>query len=197
MLNSWPSLQEWRGRGLGRPRVWADRGGDVVDGHRRSRSAASVFIVAGLLGALSGCSWVSGMFADDGPPQESVSVFDVSVGQCFAGQQKPETELATLEALPCTEPHRQEAYAIVEYQPPTGVEGDAFPGNAALASWADAACAEQFADYVGISYLDSSLFFTYLLPSALGWEQSKDRSVICFVTSTGDLLTSSVKAARV
>ena len=40
-----------------------------------------------------------------------------------------------------------------------------------------------------MSYLDSSLFFTYLLPSARGWEESNDRSVICFVTTTGQELT--------
>ena len=50
-------------------------------------------------------------------------------------------------------------------------------------------CAQNFQSYVGISYLDSSLFFTYLLPSARGWEQSKDRAVICFVTTTGADLT--------
>ena len=169
----------------------------VVDGHRRVRHAIPVLGAAGMLLALGGCSWVSGMFADDGPPQESVSVFDVSVGRCFAAQQEVQAELSALQAVPCTGPHRQEAFAVVDYQPPTGVEGDAFPGDATLAAWADATCAQDFADYVGISYLDSSLFFTYMLPSARGWEQSKDRAVICFATTTGSELTSSVKAAKV
>ena len=170
----------------------------VVVERRRVRDAVPALGAAGLLFALSGCSWVSGIFGhDDGPPQESVSVFAVTVGQCFAAQQEVQAELATLQAVPCTGPHRQEAYAVVDYQPPTGVEGDAFPGDATLSAWADATCAQDFADYVGISYLDSSLFFTYLLPSARGWEQSKDRSVVCFVTTTGAQLTSSVKAAKV
>ena len=29
------------------------------------------------------------------------------------------------------------------------------------------------------------MFFTYLIPSARGWEQNKDRSVVCFITTTG------------
>ena len=94
-----------------------------------------------------------------------------SPGQCFAAQQKLQAEIATLDAIPCDGPHRQEAYAIVAYQPPAGVAGRCFPGRRDLKSYADAKCAEQFQSYVGISYLDSSLFFTYLLPSARGWEQ--------------------------
>ena len=65
-----------------------------------------------------------------------------------------------------------------------------------LPSFANAKCAQDFQDYVGISYLDSSLFFTYLLPSARGWEQDTDRAVICFLTTTGAQLTASAKASR-
>jgi hypothetical protein len=146
---------------------------------------------------LTGCSWFSGLTGgDDGPQPVEVSVFDVQPGQCFAPQQEVQAEIATLDAIPCDGPHRQESYAIVAYEPPTGVTGDAFPGDANLKSYADAKCAEQFEKYVGISYLDSSLFFTYLLPSARGWGQNNDRSVVCFVTSTGPELTSSVKESR-
>ena len=144
---------------------------------------------------MTGCSWFSGHSDDAAKPVE-VSVFDVTVGQCFAAQKEVQAEIATLDAIPCNGPHRQEAYAIVAYQPPAGVQGDAFPGDANLKSYADAKCAEQFEKYVGISYLDSSLFFTYLLPSARGWEQSDDRSVLCFVTTTGADLTSSVKESK-
>ncbi len=147
--------------------------------------------------ALSGCSWVSGMFADEGPPQEDVSVFDISVGQCFTAQTEVQAELSSLTSVPCDTPHRQQSYALIDYQPPAGVEGDAFPGATTLAHYADAQCAQSFQSYVGISYLDSSLFFTYLLPSARGWEQSKDRAVICFVTTTGPDLTSSAQESRV
>ena len=150
-----------------------------------------------MLFALGGCSWVSGMFGEDeGPPTTEVSVFDITVGQCFAPQSEPQRELSSLDAVPCDGPHRQEAFAIVDYQPPEGVQGNAFPGSATLAEFANAKCAQDFQDYVGISYLDSSLFFTYLLPSARGWEQDTDRAVICFLTTTGAQLTASAKASR-
>ena len=60
----------------------------------------------------------------------------------------------------------------MDYQPPAGVQGDAFPATPLLADFANATCAQEFQNYVGISYLNSSLYFTYLLPSARGWQES-------------------------
>jgi len=174
----------------------------VVMGQLADRRRSGAGVIGRAIGVgttavcLTGCSFFSGLGGDDGPKPVEVSVFNVQIGQCFAAQQEIQAEIATLEAIPCDGPHRQEAYATVAYQPPDGVQGDAFPGDAALKSWADANCAEQFQTYVGISYLDSSLFFTYLVPSARGWEQENDRSVVCFITTTGAELTSSAKASK-
>ena len=77
-----------------------------------------------------------------------------------------------------------------------GSPASAYPGDAALKLFADGACAQEYTGYVGKDYLDSSYFFTYLLPSARGWEQQKDRTVLCFVTTTGQQLTSSVKNSK-
>lgn len=152
--------------------------------------------IAGATVGLSGCGWVSGWFGDDGPQTEAVSVLKATPGQCFVGQQKIEAEITDLQSVPCSAPHRQEAYAVVKYTPPAGVEGDAFPGDAVLTAYADATCAQSFETYVGISYLDSSLFFTYLIPSARGWQESDDQDVLCLVTTTGQELTSSVQGTR-
>lgn len=163
---------------------------------RRVGSAIGYAIGAGTtVVCLTGCSWFSGSDADAPKPVE-ISVLDVQPGQCFTAQQEVQAEIATLGSIPCDTPHQQESYAIVDYQPPTGVTGDAFPGDADLKSYADANCAQQFEQYVGISYLDSSLFFTYLVPSARGWEQNDDRSIVCFITTTGAELTSSAKASK-
>ena len=160
------------------------------------RTGGSFSAVAIALFTLAGCGVVSGWFSDDEPKPQAVSVFQVSVGQCFATPEKVQQELADIQSVPCDGPHRQEAYAVVNYQPPTGVQGDAYPGDSALAAYADAACAQSFQEYVGISYLDSSLYFTYLLPSARSWQESGDRSVICFATTTGEELSSTVKGTR-
>lgn len=151
-----------------------------------------LMVVAGAVLALSGCGWVSGMFGDDGPKGTEVSVFEVTAGQCFATPSEVKAELANIESVPCDGPHRQEAYAVETYVAPSGGDSDVYPGESALASFADAICAQSFEKYVGVSYLNSSLYFTYLVPSARGWQESNDRSVICFVTTTGEELTSSV-----
>jgi len=125
-----------------------------------------------------------------------VSVFDVNPGQCFNPPDKVKSELSKLDSVPCGQPHTEEAYASLAYQTKDGSEASAYPGEAALKLFADAACAQRYADYVGKDYLDSSYFFTYLLPSARGWEQQKDRNVLCFVTTTGQQLTASVKNSK-
>jgi hypothetical protein len=145
--------------------------------------------------ALSGCGVVSGWFDDDTPQPQAVSVLKVAVGQCFATPPE-ENELTALDSLPCDGPHRQEAYALLDYQPPAGVQGDAYPGDSLLSNYANAACAQSFEPYVGVSYLNSSLYFTFLIPSARGWQESDDRTVTCFVTTTGEELSSSVKGTR-
>ena len=57
----------------------------------------------------------------------------------------------------------------------------AYPGDDVLETFAQGACAQRFAGYVGVDYLDSTLFFTYLLPSARSWEQ--DETATCSASS--------------
>jgi hypothetical protein len=131
----------------------------------------------------------------------STSVFDVKPGQCFVAPKDVKAELSNLDQVPCTEPHTQEAYALVTYHSgsaagPSAAAGGAYPGGDALDKFAKGACAQHFTSYVGVDYLDSKLFFTYLLPSARSWEQDDDRTILCFVTTTGGTLTASVKGSR-
>lgn len=157
---------------------------------------SALALTTGLLCLLGGCSWVSGVFGGDKTMGEQESVFSVSVGQCFNAPAKIQSELTDLTSVPCDGQHSQEAYASVDYQPPAGGDASGYPGDAALTAFAQGACAKAFTDYVGISYLDSSLYFTYLLPSARSWEQGKDRAVLCFITTTGEPLTTSVKDSK-
>lgn len=140
------------------------------------RAAAGAGLLAAVLTALAACS----------SDTETVSVFDAAPEECFVTPEEVTAEISELSRVDCTEPHDQEAYAVVDY------DGDDFPGEVALKDFADGACATEFAPYVGIDYRDSTLFFTYLLPSARSWE-GDDRSVTCFVTTTGEPLTASVK----
>lgn len=146
----------------------------------RHAGRAAVVGLAGL--ALTGCSW----FGDDGA--DSTRVLDLAVGDCVVTPQEVQAELTDVTTVPCDAEHHMEVFALV----PDALDGpDAYPGTDALAAFADGACAERFADYVGVDYRDSDLFFTYLLPSTRGWSEG-DTTVSCLVTTTGGTLTASV-----
>jgi hypothetical protein len=159
---------------------------------RRSRTA---------LGLLLTCVAMICAACGSSGGKSSTSVFDVKPGQCFVAPKNVKAELSNIDQVPCTQPHTQEAYALVTYQasgtgPSAAPGGDAYPGGDALDKFAKGACAQHFTAYVGVDYLDSKLFFTYLLPSPRSWEEDDDRTVLCFVTTTGGTLTASVKGSR-
>ena len=149
-------------------------------------------LVVGVVLLLPGCS----LFDRDDTDQ--ISVFDVEVGDCFTAPEEITTTFTTLDRVECEVPHEQEAYALATYTDPgTDTTPETFPGEAALKSFADGACAQEYADYVGVDYRDSELFFTYLLPSPRSWEQDQDRTTLCFVTTTdGAQLTRSVQGTQ-
>lgn len=154
---------------------------------RRSASLGVLAVVVALV--VSGCSF----FDRNDDKATSTSVFDVKIGDCFLAPEEITVELTDLNRVTCETPHQQESYALLTYTDPgTDKTPDTFPGDAALKSFADGSCAEEFQGYVGVDYRDSSLFFTYLVPSARSWQQDSDSTVICFVTTTGQTLTKSV-----
>ena len=164
------------------------------EGRRRIAFAVSVAALSPLVAA---CGIGGG--------GDGTSVFKVKVGECFASPSEVKAQISDIKKVPCSQPHGKEAYAAAVYAPSgaasTGSSntsstssGD-FPGNDALAAFAQGACAQRFTSYVGVSYLDSSLFFTYLAPSARSW-QDDDRTVLCFITSDGRPLKGSVKGSK-
>lgn len=147
-----------------------------------------------LLVVLAGVAACTGSGGKSG--QVSVSVFTVRPGQCFVSPTTVHAELSKLSRTPCSRPHNQEAYAIVGYQSPDGKPTSDYPGSDPLTQFATGACAQRFGSYVGVNYLDSKLYYTYLLPSPRGWQAADDHNVICFVTTAGGTLTSSVKGSK-
>jgi hypothetical protein len=147
--------------------------------------------------------WLAGCTGSDSGTKQ-ISVFSVKTGECFTAPTSVKVQLSSLTRTPCTKAHTQESYAIVPFSTtaravrPTAVPSltSSYPGDDVLTTFAQGACAQRYAGYVGVDYLDSSLFFTYLLPSARSWEQADDRNVICFVTTTGSTLTASVKGSK-
>jgi hypothetical protein len=163
----------------------------MPDRSRLGRCAATVATIALALPLVGGC----GYFGRGGDEGEGVSVFKIEAGQCFEAQSEVKAQLSELTEVDCDEDHAQESYAVVPYESDGGDTADVYPGDDALAKFANGACAGEYGTYVGVDYLDSKLFYTYLLPSARSWEDD-DRSVICFVTSAGEPLQGSVKGSK-
>lgn len=153
--------------------------------------AGARLVVVALAAAMAAaaCSFGSG----DPAKGVAVSVFALKPGQCLNPPAKIQQELTKVTVLSCNRPHTQEVYAVANY--PSTSEAT-FPGTPTLKKYADGACAQRYKRYVGVDYADSALFFTYLLPSARGWAQGADRSVVCFVTTTGAQLRASVKGSK-
>lgn len=102
----------------------------------------------------------------------SVSVFELAPGDCLDPDPELTGDIDQIAVIPCSEPHPMEVFAIVEHP------DDAYPGAAAVASFADAACIAALDDELGLG-LDDGVFFSYLLPSFDGWNQDDDREIVC------------------
>src|SRR3954453_20169056 len=152
------------------------------------RSALLLVVLAALL---AGCSKDNGNKA--AVKGQKVSTLDLQAGQCIEPPSKPSPEVETVQVFPCTAPHTEELFAIVPY---AKVDNSTdYPGDKVLRDFANGACLERYEDYVGVPYTDSSLFYTFLLPSPRSWSDRDDRDVMCFVTTTGEKLHESVKGS--
>ena len=121
----------------------------------------------------------------------SVSVFALAVGQCVIPPTQITAELSTLDVVACNVPHTQQVFALVS----DSHAGDNYPGASVLKTFADAECLQNFKGFVGVDYRDSTLFYTYLLPSVRSWAAG-DRTVTCVITTTGKKLTYSVQGSK-
>lgn len=105
------------------------------------------------------------------------NVFDLAVGDCFDDGDISLGEVEEVGDVPlveCAEPHDNEVYAVAT------VEGDLFPGEAAIQSEGDAVCFDAFEGFVGLDYQSSALEFGWLVPTADSWDEG-DRLVACFI----------------
>ena len=173
-------------------------GGRRTKPSRTLLSGALTLLACGLAMTLSGCGWVSGWFGDDNTPKpQAVPVFKVAVGQCFATPEKVQTEITDLERGALRRAAPAGGLRVVAYQPPAGVQGDAYPGDALLADYADAACARSVRALRRgqLSRTRRCTSPSWCRPPA-GWQESDDRAVICFATTTGEELTSTSRGRR-
>jgi len=159
---------------------------------RSARAATGRALVAvGTVALLAGCSLFGG--GEDG---EMVSVFELAPGDCVLSPSDVTIELAELRRVDCETEHHMEVFARVVFPTDPDEDTPQFPGDAAMKAFADGACAEEFPGYVGVDLRDSALWTTFLAPSARSWSEGSDRTVTCFVTTTGEPLTGSVAGSK-
>jgi hypothetical protein len=101
-------------------------------------------------------------------------------GQCYtvdgftAGQTLEPTQL---HAIGCNAAHRLEVDAVLQHP---SAPSTSYPGDEAIATFADDQCLEQFPGYVGRPYEDSKLDIADMRPTARSWNAG-DRTFVCFV----------------
>lgn len=110
----------------------------------------------------------------------NIDAFSIRVGDCFddEGEEDPGVdedlyvEIQGVSGIPCSEPHDNEVFALVD------MSFDEFPGADAIADAGFSACLEHFDSYVAAAYEDSALDVFTLHPTAESWAQD-DREVVC------------------
>lgn len=136
-----------------------------------------------LLGACSG--------DDGGTPILDLEV-DEDAGTCLMVADDAGPEVKDLPVVPCAEPHTHELYAVIEF------EGDVFPGLEALEAFAEPRCLAEFRDFVGIHAFDSSLAFSWILPTLSSWNDHDDKAVLCVLGNfQGGQLQGSMRNANI
>lgn len=109
-------------------------------------------------------------------------------GTCLQFADDVGPEITKLPIVDCATPHSHEIFAIVLSQ------DKVYPGFDALESAAQAQCLAHFEGYVGISAFDSSLFYSWIVPTLATWDRNDDRQTICVIgNSNGAPLVGSVR----
>jgi len=142
---------------------------------RRVLATTALGFVAVLLSA---CGASETQRDEDGAVTErndDASVFEIQVGDCYNLPEEDATEVETMAAVPCGDPHEAEAYHEIE------IEGDEFPGAGVVDEQAATECQAEFDTFIGMPYDQSTLDFYYLSPTQDTWEQLDDRLISCLV----------------
>jgi hypothetical protein len=104
-----------------------------------------------------------------------VDAFEIRLGDCFNDESSGSmnVEITNVNGVPCSEPHDNEVFALVN------LREDKFPGEEAIERMAFEVCLEKFETFVGRDYESSSLDIFPIYPTREGWNELNDREVVC------------------
>lgn len=138
-------------------------------------------------GSAGGGSEAGGSADAPAAPEGEVNFWDLEVGMCLNDSDLPAT-FTSIPLVDCAEPHDSEVYAIFEL--PAGE----YPGDDEVIRLSDEGCFAAFADYVGVPYDQSVLYFQFYWPDKRGWAVD-DRAVICTLYDQEGPLVGSVRGS--
>lgn len=142
--------------------------------------------------ALAGCSLLGNITGGTDTPAEpgtgtDVDVFTIAVGDCL-NDGGVDGEVSTVETIDCAQPHDSEAYASIL------MDDGEFPGDTVVDDFAIEQCTAAFADFVGLSYEESALSFSYYYPTTESWA-SGDREILCLLVDPAGKVEGSLEGA--
>ncbi|WP_050760907.1 septum formation family protein [Aeromicrobium marinum] len=164
----------------------------LLEGRRDGRVKA--FVALGVVGLWSVVVAVAGLVAIVAVAEDEqstsaggtlVDIAEIAPDDCLA--ETPPDSADALEVVPCDEPHREQAYGTFDL--PAGT----YPGEDQVIDAAESGCLELFEPWVGESYDDSVLDFSFFYPVEQNWPE--DREVLCIAISF-DEVTESLKGSR-
>ena len=142
---------------------------------------------------LSGCSMISDLIPQNATRDSEtgvvtepgdISVFALKEGDCLNDVTDMDTDVPT---VPCDQPHDWEVYKNVT------MTEEEFPGDEAVAAFADEQCNTEFEAFIGVAYGSSIYENNYYVPNADSWEQLGDRLVSCLVGDPAAQVTGSLR----
>jgi hypothetical protein len=123
-----------------------------------------------------------------------VTTYVPTVGDCYDNRTVGAGATATMVVLllPCTLPHQNEVFEVLQY-PVT----PAFPGTGVLEAYAKTLCVGAFEAYVGKPYETSKFGLAYELPAEPAWGNGIHHAVGCLlVDPNGGRLVGSARNSK-
>ncbi len=152
------------------------------------RNTSLAVLAAGAVVSLSACGLVNSLLGTG-------NVMDIAVGDCFDESAMQTAlggeEVSNIPLVECSEPHDAEVFHVEDLP-----DGD-FPGESSVqASMEEICTGSAFADFIGVDYMDSSIYVGGLQPTSQTWDSFDDREILCYAISDEGPITESLAGAN-